>query len=229
MNNQRPGWIKLHRRLQDWEWYDDHNATRLLIHLLITVNHKPKKWKGITIQPGQIITSWDKLSTEIFLTKRQCRTAMDKLISSNEVTKQMTGVGQRITLVKWEELQQNDLELTGNVSTKSQLDDSSMTTTKEYKEYKEVKENNVVRKSDDENPSDIYDKLAQEIKAGGHDTRRESLAKNLGVPTDDLGKLFVRFEDYQTAMDKKHKTTIELWRHFVNWANKQKIMNQLID
>ena len=29
------GWIKLHRSTTEWEWYSDHNTTRLFIHLLI--------------------------------------------------------------------------------------------------------------------------------------------------------------------------------------------------
>ena len=37
------GWIKLHRTLKDWEWYDDINATRLLVHLLISVNYQLKQ------------------------------------------------------------------------------------------------------------------------------------------------------------------------------------------
>jgi len=64
------GWIKLHRSIKDWEWYDDTNATRLLIHLLVTVNYEDKKWKGNTIKAGSLAFSWDTLSNELGLTKQ---------------------------------------------------------------------------------------------------------------------------------------------------------------
>jgi len=63
------GWIKLHKTLKDWEWYDDHNATRLLVHLLVSVNYKDKEWKGQTIKAGTYVTSWENLAKEIGLTK----------------------------------------------------------------------------------------------------------------------------------------------------------------
>lgn len=34
------GWLKLHRQITEWEWYDDANTFRLLIHLLIMANSK---------------------------------------------------------------------------------------------------------------------------------------------------------------------------------------------
>lgn len=99
------GWIKLHRSLKDWEWYDDHNATRLLLHLLLSVNYEDRTWKGQTIKAGTIVTSWENLAKEIGLSVKQIRTAMDKLESSQEVTRYATNKWQAITLVKWEKLQ----------------------------------------------------------------------------------------------------------------------------
>ena len=142
------GWIKLRRSLVDWEWYDDHNATRLLIHLLITVNYEDKKWKGITIKKGSMVLSWETLSNSIGLTVRQCRTAMSKLISSGEVTKQVTSKYQVVTLIKWEKFQiidsvddkEDDRQMTGE----RQANDRQMTTTKETKNIrsKETKNKN---------------------------------------------------------------------------------------
>ena len=58
------GWIKLHRSLKDWEWYEDHNATRLLVHLLVSVNYENKQWRGQEVKAGTFITSWENLSLE---------------------------------------------------------------------------------------------------------------------------------------------------------------------
>jgi hypothetical protein len=136
------GWIKLRRSLIDWEWYDDHNATRLLIHLLLTVNYEEKKWKGLTIKAGQMVLSWDSLSIACMMTKQQCRTAMVKLEKSKEVTRQATNRFQLITLVKWDKIQIVDSSYNTSHNTqttdKQHSDNIQITPTKESKEYKEL-------------------------------------------------------------------------------------------
>lgn len=125
------GWIKLHKTLKDWEWYDDHNATRLLVHLLLSVNYEDKTWKGQTIKAGSCVTSWENLAKEIGLTVKQTRTAMAKLEASKEVARYATNKWQAITLVKWDKLQ---VECTkeGKQMGKQRA------TTKEYKEIKNI-------------------------------------------------------------------------------------------
>ena len=134
------GWIKLHRKLRDWEWYDDHNATRLLIHLLISVNYEDKKWKGILIKSGSLVTSWEHLSKDCGLSLQQTRTSMTKLESSGEVTRNVTNKFQLITLVKWEELQSKENQITEELTNKQQSNNKQVTTTKEEKEYKKEKQ-----------------------------------------------------------------------------------------
>lgn len=131
------GWIKLHRKLRDWQWYDDHNATRLLIHLLISVNYEDKKWKGILIKSGSIVTSWEHLSKDCGLSIQQTRTSMSKLEKSGEVTRKATNKFQLISLVKWEELQENNNQLTEELTSHQQSSNNQVTTTKEIKEVKE--------------------------------------------------------------------------------------------
>jgi len=81
------GYIMLHRSILNWEWYGDVNTKTLFIHLLLTVNHKDQKWQGIVIKRGQRVCSIEKLSKEIQLSIQQTRTALNRLISTNEVTK----------------------------------------------------------------------------------------------------------------------------------------------
>ena len=144
------GWIKLHRSLVEWEWYDDKNALILLIHLLVTVNYEDKKWKGILIKSGSRVTSWETLKNEInCMSIQQIRTAMDKLEFSGEITRSSTNKYQVVSLVKWGKLQH--LEMLDNnqsntlITNKQQTNNNQITTTKEYKEIKEVnkKENNI--------------------------------------------------------------------------------------
>lgn len=133
------GWIKLHRSLKDWEWYNDKNALMLLIHLLVSVNYEDKKWKGELIKAGSMVFSWDTLSSEIDMTVQQCRTAMSKLEKCGEVTRKVTNKYQLVTLCKWDKLQLVNSELTAFATGEQQTNNRQITTTKEYKEIKEEK------------------------------------------------------------------------------------------
>lgn len=73
------GWIKIHRGLLDWEWYSDTNCVRLALHLLLMANFQTKRWRGITVERGQLVTSRSILSRETGLSEREVRTAMSKL------------------------------------------------------------------------------------------------------------------------------------------------------
>ena len=112
------GWIKLHRTLKDWEYYEDHNATRLLIHLLVSVNYEDKKWKDTIVKSGTLVTSWQNLAHETGLTLKQIRLAMNKLERAGETVRSVAGKGagkwQVVTLVKWDKLQGFDDE-TGQI------------------------------------------------------------------------------------------------------------------
>lgn len=137
------GWVKIRRSLLDWEWYDDHNATRLLLHLIITANYQEKKWKGVVLNPGSRVISWDKLASEIGLSKQQVRTSMRKLEITGEVTRKPTGLFQVVSLVKWEKMQIEEFdpnrELTPKRTEDQQKNNMEVTPTKEREEYKEIK------------------------------------------------------------------------------------------
>ncbi|AGO48518.1 DnaD-like helicase loader [Cellulophaga phage phi18:3] len=79
------GWVKMHRSILDWEWYDDINVRLVFLHLLVRVNWEDKKWKGETIKRGEIISSYDKLSEEIGISVKQLRNSVSKLKRTNEL------------------------------------------------------------------------------------------------------------------------------------------------
>lgn len=138
------GWIKLHRSLLDWQWYSDHNATRLLIHLLVSVNYEEKKWKGIIIKKGQLVTSWESLSLKTGLSVSELRTAIKKLETSHEISRKLTAKSQIITLVKWDELQQIENDVDRKLTAKSQGVSRELATTKETKNLKKKEVNKLL-------------------------------------------------------------------------------------
>jgi hypothetical protein len=84
------GFVKLFRSLVDWEWYDDVNTCKLFLHCLIKANYSTKKWQGHVIRPGEFITSLGRLAIETGLTVSKVRTAIDKLVSSEDLEVEST-------------------------------------------------------------------------------------------------------------------------------------------
>jgi len=132
MNNQQ-GWIKLHRQILEWEWYSDNNCFRLFLHLLLKANHKEKRFKGIELKVGSIVTSRDLLARETGLTSQQIRTALTKLISTNEITSVTSSQGTIIQIVSYEKYQVSTNEITNEQPTSNQQSTTNNNVKKEKK------------------------------------------------------------------------------------------------
>lgn len=127
------GYIKLHRRLIDWEWYNDLPVKCLFLHLLLTANHKEKSWQGIEIKPGQTVTSRQSLARETSLSEQQIRTAISKLKSTGEITITSTSKYSLITLENWALYQLQDDESTNDQPTEQPTINQRSTTNKNDK------------------------------------------------------------------------------------------------
>jgi hypothetical protein len=114
------GWIKLHRQILEWEWYSDNNCFRVFLHLILKANHKEKRYKGIELNSGQIITSRDILAKETGLSSQQIRTALNKLISTNEITSVTSSQGTILQVVNYEKYQLSTNEITNEQPTSNQ-------------------------------------------------------------------------------------------------------------
>ncbi len=99
------GWIKLHRKLLGWEWYDDIPTTRLFLHLLLTVNIKDDNWHGVSVPRGSRITSTAVLSKETHLSEQQVKTALRHLTKTHEITKHSTRNFTLISIVRFHDYQ----------------------------------------------------------------------------------------------------------------------------
>lgn len=80
------GWIKLNRRILDWDWYRDGATMRVFIHLLLNATSKPTTFKGITLRPGEYCTTYKDIADCLNLSYKQVRTAIGHLKGTGEVT-----------------------------------------------------------------------------------------------------------------------------------------------
>lgn len=99
------GWIALHRKFLEWEWYDDVNTKVLFIHCLLKANHKEKQWQGNTIKRGQFITGLPTLAKETGLSIQEVRTALGKLKKTKEIKRQSNRLFSIITICKYDTYQ----------------------------------------------------------------------------------------------------------------------------
>lgn len=99
------GWIKIHRQITEWEWYDEPNTFRVFFHLLVKANHKQAKYRGVTIEAGQIMTGLDRLASETKLSVQKVRTSLSRLKSTNEITVHSSTQGTIIQIVNYSKYQ----------------------------------------------------------------------------------------------------------------------------
>ena len=78
--------IKIFRKMINWEWYTDVNTKTLFLHCLLKANWKSGSWKGQSYERGQFITSLPSLSKETGLTVQEVRTAISHLKATGEIT-----------------------------------------------------------------------------------------------------------------------------------------------
>lgn len=140
------GFILIHRQLLEWEWYDDLKVFRLFIHCLLKANHTDKKYKGQLVKRGTFLTSRDLLSDETGLTVREVRTALNKLISTNELTNVATRKGSVITVVNYDKYQKatnkktkkrptSDQQATSNNNENNENNEKNIPTREEFLQY----------------------------------------------------------------------------------------------
>ena len=204
----RNGWIKLHRSLLEWEWYDDINVMRVFLHCLLMANHKDKKYRGSVVERGSFLTGRDTLASQTGLTVQQIRTSLNKLKSTNELTIKSSKQGTVIQVVSYDKYQ----EVTNESTTHQPDSNQIVTTNKKNKNKKNEKK-----------------KLAD---AETHDISWSSAGGWQNISADDIKQWEVAYPNANVAqqieamnqwlISNPSKAKKKLWRKFVtNWLARQ--------
>ena len=124
------GWIKLHRSITDWEWFADAETLKLFLYLLLTANYEEKKWKGITIQRGQLVTSLPVLASSLNMSVKKIRVRLKRLADSGTIITEWTNKYSVITICNYDSYQDGE-DTEGQA--KGRQDGTKRAATKEYK------------------------------------------------------------------------------------------------
>jgi len=204
------GWIKLHRKMNDWEWKDTPNTFCLFIHLLLNANHKNKRHKGVMVKKGQIKTGRKLLALQTGLSEREVRTSLEHLRESKEIAIQPTNNFSIITMVNWEKYQATDQPIDQVPTNERPSTDQVSTTNKNDNNDKNVKKGNRgSRLPDDWTATDDY----------------INFALKEGLTIDAANREADKFKDYWHSATKNavKKDWLATWR---NWIRNNKDYNK---
>lgn len=225
-NYTNTGWIKLHRRFLEWEWFDEPNVMKIFIYLLLAANSKPKRWKGMVINRGQLVTSQRKLADYTQLTRMQVRIAINKLIKTGEIIVNATHNFCIITICNYKSYQDDDgvaqptdnhlnnqrtaQPITNGSASEKPTDNTQLTTTKE------INNNNISTTPARACTCVSVEELVAWLKYKSGGIWKETAMMQLGVKS--RGALELMFEDFQReciAQGVTEKEERDIQPHFM--------------
>ena len=198
------GFIKLHRSLINWEWYDDHNVKMVFIHCLLMANYRDKQYRGNLIKRGTFVTSRSKLAEQLGLSVQNIRTAISKLESTSELTSFKSSKGLVIQVINYDKYQSLTSELTDNQPVTNQ----QLTTTKNIKNNKEVKNINIPF----EDFWNLYDK-----KVGNKQTIKKKWNKLTNQEREEAMEYIPKYK--QVTPDKQYRKNPDTWLNQRGWEH----------
>lgn len=154
------GFIKLYRKLEDWQWADNPEMVAILVHLLLMANYADGRRFGVEVKRGQVLTGRKELAKKCGVSEQKIRTFLTRLKSTNAITIKSTNKYSIITICNWDCYQGSTEWNQPTNSPSSQPTNNQQTTTiKEFKKKKEGEEYTRARKSSPQ--KDEYSKLLE--------------------------------------------------------------------
>lgn len=231
-------YIKISRKILEWEWYTDVNTKVLFLHILLKANWKDGRFQGIEIPRGSFVTSYQTLADETGLTIMNVRTAINHLKLTQEITVNRHSKFSVITVKKYDTYQSINT-VANNQSTVSQQTTNRQLTTIEEGKKERKEEYNKSPKGDYESKapeSSIYATIRELYNSvcGSYprlvkmsDARKKAIHARLktGYTLDDFRKLFEKAEasDFLKGANKRN------WSATFDWLIADTNMAKVLD
>lgn len=80
------GYIALHKKILNWDWYKDANTFRVFVHLLLNANFTDGQVGIYKIKRGEVITTYSQIADELGISYAQVRRSISHLKLTGTVT-----------------------------------------------------------------------------------------------------------------------------------------------
>lgn len=227
-------YVKISRKILDWEWYTDINTKVLFLHILLKANWKPGRFQGTEVPRGSLATSQQNMAAETGLTIKNVRTALKHLENTGEVAVSRHPKFSVITVKNYNQYQSGGSQ----VAVEGQPEGSQVATIEERKKERK-EEYNKSPKGDYESgtpESSIYATIRELYNSvcGSYprlvkmsDARKKAINARLktGYTLDDFRKLFEKAEasDFMKGANKRN------WSATFDWMICDSNMAKVLD
>lgn len=181
------GWVLLHRRFLDWEWWNKAEMVQVFLYLLLSANHADQKWRGVRVKRGQLVTSVAKIASDTGLSVQTVRTCIKRLKSTGEITSKSTSAYTIITICNYSKYQDDapDANKQNNKPSNKRL------TSKQQTANKRLTTNN-----NDNNDNNENNNISLSLE---RETEREEIfklffLKNFVDPANEVERFYSHYE-----------------------------------
>lgn len=142
--SQSETYVKLFRKITEWEWYKDANTARVFIHLLLKASWSGGRYKGHPVEIGQAISGYKATAEALGITERAVRTAFEHLKTTGEVTVKVTSKFSIVTICNYSKYSggifENDNQNASQLTSNRQASDKQSTAFKKERKKEGKKE-----------------------------------------------------------------------------------------
>lgn len=101
-------YIKLFRKITEWEHYTDGNTMRLFLHLLLNAVHDRQNAYDVPLKRGQYFTSSRQLSDDLNISTKYITESIKKLKDSGEIQTERCRWGTIFTITNYDDYQSSE-------------------------------------------------------------------------------------------------------------------------
>lgn len=231
-------YVKISRKILEWEWYKDVNTKVVFFHILLKANWKNGRFQGMEIPRGSFATSYQSLAEETGLTVMNVRTAIKHLKLTQEITVSQHSKFSVITVKNYDAYQTANKVANNQLTGNQQATNRQLTTIEEGKKERQ-EEYNKSPKGDYESrtpESSIYATIREIYNSvcGSYprlvkmsDARKKAISARLktGYTLDDFQTLFEKAEasDFLKGANKRN------WSATFDWLICDSNMAKVLD
>ena len=206
------GWIKMHRSLLQWEWFQKPEMVQLFVYLLLKASVEDRKWQGLDVKRGQVVTSVSTICRDLSLSTKKVRNCLEHLKNSQVISIKTTNKFSVITICNYATYQAYETpegQTEGKQrANEGQTEGKQRATSKEYKNDK----NNIIINNRGEEKIFSNQLLEEPVWI-------ESMQRRFSLTIPEIETCINVFnEDLVCNNAPIHETFSEYLTHFNNWV-----------